>query len=1239
MHNYIDEILATIEECIIVVDKDYRLEKINTKTFDLFKLHRQDIIGREFKEFFTCLERNCLLDRLVNLKVGEEEEFNNFPIEANNVKKYISGKLRSFSDEEGEHIILIFNDTSLLNYMEEELASSENKFRSLYNSLLTGYTLRKILYNADGEPLDYLYLETNPAYQIITGKNREEIIGKTYLDLYKDNDSLWLDLYHKVAKSGKTEVFESYVESLDKYLRASVFKVSKDEIGVITEDITKQKALEKTLESEREFFKRLFSSVQNGYAYCEIVEENDCLDFKYLEVNPTFLKFTKSKYEDVINNVSRDVYPHGRMIDSEKTDRVIKLYRDAAFEGSIKRFDIYSNVMMRDIEIVVYGFGDGTFTVEYIDISERISLRNDLEAEKEKFFNLFDKMHDAFALLEVDCDDASVKDIKVLEINPACEAVTGLDASKIEGKRIQDIFENTDISQSSYNAIKDIYLQTLVDEKREVRGYRKAFDRYFYVTSFLVDDNKLAVIMRDFTKQKELEDDLFAEKEQFRLLFENTLSGFALHEVIFDDGKAVDFITRKANPAFLELGYQNADKIINIKASDYLEIKNNDWPEDSLIHDYGYVAKTGLSIRKEYYTRTFDKYVDIAISKVDDSYVAVAINDITERKKAEESLEWNLEVLKQAQAIALLGSFEFSFADNSVWLSEEARMIHNITKERISVEEFLNMIKKDDKESFLSYFRKIYYRTGKEVDHTYQVEINQRKKIKHIHMRGIVKEDTNSLKIIGVFQDISDYICAQEDLVVSELKYRKIIESASDIMIIYDRDLNVNYRSPNIERILGWSEQDFDNFGNFSILHPNDIAIAKGAMRDVMSSGLGARKQFEVRVRAKSGEYRETINTVVNLLEDPHINGLLINYIDVTELKEKEREIKYLNEVDTLTGLYSRKYFENKLDDFDEEENLPLAVIMADLNGLKLTNDMFGQSKGDQVLSTLGTFIKSACDDNMIPIRFGGDEFCTIVKNADSKRVESFIEELQSKYEDFRRISNNELFYPSISLGYKIKNSKEKPLDQIIREAEEKMYDNKLFENQSIHSASSLIASIKTALHEKSFETEEHSDRMAKYSKEIGKCLGLSDSELQILSSAAELHDIGKIGIDNSILTKESDLTEEEWEVIERHPEIGFRIAQSSGELSSIAEYILYHHERYDGKGYPAGLEKEEIPLYSRIIAIADAFDVMITDRPYRKKMSLEKAIEELEKNKGSQFDPKLVDMFINEVVSTLKIK
>jgi len=351
--------------------------------------------------------------------------------------------------------------------------------------------------------------------------------------------------------------------------------------------------------------------------------------------------------------------------------------------------------------------------------------------------------------------------------------------------------------------------------------------------------------------------------------------------------------------------------------------------------------------------------------------------------------------------------------------------------------------------------------------------------------------------------------------------------------------------------------------------------------------------------------------------------ALLVLLLDLTERKLAEDRIRYLTFHDTLTGLYNRTFFEQEMNRLDTPENLPLSVIMGDLNGLKLVNDTFGHTMGDEFLRQAARILEGVCKDRGVVARLGGDEFVVLLPRTSSAEVQALGESIQ---EEFKKTAVASIPL-SISLGYGTKTDPNQPLDEVLRIAENWMYQRKLTESLSFHNQ--VLQAFRASLRAVTQETEEHSQRIRELALRLGKALGLSQRELDELSLLAEFHDIGKIAIPQNILEKPGPLDEEEWAIVKKHPEVGFRITQSIWELSSIANYILFHHERFDGTGYPRGLQGEDIPLLSRIIAICDAYDVMVTGRPYRKARTKKEAIEELRRCSGTQFDPRIVEAFI----------
>lgn len=388
---------------------------------------------------------------------------------------------------------------------------------------------------------------------------------------------------------------------------------------------------------------------------------------------------------------------------------------------------------------------------------------------------------------------------------------------------------------------------------------------------------------------------------------------------------------------------------------------------------------------------------------------------------------------------------------------------------------------------------------------------------------------------------------------------------------------------------------------------------------DLALSGETFKKVIEVEVN--KGQYLEEIYTPIKD-DKGFVTGATVFSEDVTENYLHELSILHLSYRDHLTNLYNRRYYTEELARLDQMRYYPLTIVIADINGLKIMNDAFGHQMGDQLLIKVANiFIETFKKESRVT-RIGGDEFIILMPNTTTENAHLQIEMLRSRLEE-EKIMDMAI---SVSFGIATKNEDE-PIEEIIKAAEDDMYTHKLFEINSHRNET--IKTIINTLHEKNPREELHSERVSSMCNLIGKALNMSIDDLKLLTLISQLHDIGKIGIDDSILNKPGKLTDKEWESIKKHPEIGYRILSTAPEYSEIAQDILSHHERYDGKGYPRGLKADDIPLRARIISIADAYDAMISERPYRKALTHDQAIEEIKINTGSQFDPVIAKIFI----------
>jgi len=339
-----------------------------------------------------------------------------------------------------------------------------------------------------------------------------------------------------------------------------------------------------------------------------------------------------------------------------------------------------------------------------------------------------------------------------------------------------------------------------------------------------------------------------------------------------------------------------------------------------------------------------------------------------------------------------------------------------------------------------------------------------------------------------------------------------------------------------------------------------------------------------------------------------------------------ERKIERLTYYDSLTGLYNRRFFEEEMKRLDTSRNLPFSILVADLNGLKIINDSYGHDKGDQILKKSAQILKNLLRQEDILARQGGDEFAALLPKTSREEADKIINRIKSNCEQ----TKDDLIPISIALGKATKERPDQNIEDLLKKADDKMYKNKLSESRS--SKSNIVQGLINVLNAKSSETKEHALRMTKLAFQFGESLKLSNSEQNRLSILATLHDIGKININEEILKKKESLDNEEWSIIKKHPEYGYKIASSSEEFAAVAEDILAHHESWNGEGYPNGLIGKNIPYLARIISIVDAYDVMTNDRPYSKEISKKEALEEIKMCAGSQFDPELAQIFIEMI-------
>lgn len=511
--------------------------------------------------------------------------------------------------------------------------------------------------------------------------------------------------------------------------------------------------------------------------------------------------------------------------------------------------------------------------------------------------------------------------------------------------------------------------------------------------------------------------------------------------------------------------------------------------------------------------------------------------------------------------------------------------------------------------------------------------------IPHRYLRREDEIGTLSRGLVQMANEISNYIVgteeqnqkltrAQEKISIERSMFKTTIHSLADGVVATDGYGIISIMNNVAETLTGWPAALAcgRDLAEVFPIEPKSWQLSE-LYNLVYRHGLVFYAE-DILLTKRTGEQLLIEGNVAPIKDgEGHISGAVIVFRDFTEKKQRQEKILYLGYHDQLTGLYNRRFFEEELRRMDTQENLPLSIAMVDVNGLKLTNDAFGHAEGDKLLIQVATVLSKECRTTDIVARVGGDEFIILMPKTTGTEAEAQISKI------YRVIGQEEMdsVVVSISVGYGTKVRKQTSIGSVISKAEEQMYMRKLTESKSMRNKT--IQAIFKTLREKNAKELIHGERVSKISREIALQLGLGEEQVKEAEYAGLMHDIGKIAISDEILGKPGALTDAEYQEVKRHPESGYQILKSVDAYSSLAVIALSHHERWDGGGYPQGLKGEDIPLIARIIAVADAYEAMTGDRPYRVALSGQAAAEELRINAGTQFDPEIVRVMLEQVL------
>ena len=485
------------------------------------------------------------------------------------------------------------------------------------------------------------------------------------------------------------------------------------------------------------------------------------------------------------------------------------------------------------------------------------------------------------------------------------------------------------------------------------------------------------------------------------------------------------------------------------------------------------------------------------------------------------------------------------------------------------------------------------------------------------NLEAAVKERTEELSRLN------------RDLEENKEKLQLLLDSTAEAIYGIDLEGRCTFCNKSTLRLLGYDSQDellgknmhtqiHHSHRDGSPINIDDCKILKTILQ-----GNGIESEDEVFWR-KDGTFLDVEYHSYPQIKDGKVIGGVVTFMDITERKQREEKIRYLSSHDILTGFHNRRSFEESRTRIDTPENLPLSVIYADINGLKMTNDIFGHAAGDKLITETADILRRSCREEDLVARVGGDEFIILMPGTDSESAGRIIENIRMEFVKVNE--HTKAIKCSISLGYGTKTNPGESLDEIISIAENAMYKDKAINQKSINT--DMAGAIIDALHLRSSYEKQHSMEVSKLCGEIGAYMKLSEFEINQLIRAGYLHDIGKITFNDRLLSlKEHSMDEKE--ELQQHVIVGYRILNLFDDTLDLAEYVYSHHEHWDGSGYPRGLKGDQIPLLARIIAIAESYSrkYYMTEGTHEEKKAA--ALQKIKDGSGKRFDPEIVKLFI----------
>lgn len=1083
------------------------------------------------------------------------------------------------------------------------------------------------LLNHEDATMSCIFEYVNPAFETLTGLSKDVLLEKQCTEVFpafSNPQGPWIKALKQVQNKGEPAVFTFHDHNGGLYLECTLYSNHSSHISFMLRPVPGDHQ-QNIASDQANLYQQFFNTSDYG-----IVQVNT--QGRITHANPAFCAMTGYSMDELQTmEILKDLTPK-RWWQWEQEEIRGKRLRQIGSSGLYKKEYIHKDGTVFPVELQSYAMNDEKGAITYFmdivrDMTEQKNLEQSVRASREMLRVTLNSIGDAVLTTSTHGT--------VVNLNPMAEKLTGWTEEEASGKALSEVFP---IVHAGSRA-------PVTDPVQEVLQHGKAVDLANDTLLISRDGNEyqiadsaapivdatgtilgVVLVFRDVTEEYNRRKALQTSRERLRLALAVANDG------LWDWDIATN--TTFFDPRYFTMAGYEPDAFPH----DFHQWRQRVHQEDLAsalakiqAHLTGKTKKFDLEFR---FRRKDNTYMWIRgqgmVVKRDKEGNPLRMvgthTDITERKQAEQRLKESEE-----QKRLLLEQMHHGLAVHEVICNEEGHPVNyrflSTNKRYLELtglpEDIIGKTVLDVLPNTEPYWIEVFGNvalTGEPCQYeNYSQELGKWFRV------SVYSPQPHQFAVL--IDDVTKQKQMEQMLHLEKEQFKTTLLSVADAILSADPQGNIVVMNKVAEQLTGWTQEEAKGkplVEIFQTIHEHTRQPCKNPVFLALSTGKAVQLSNHTILISRNGQEIPIEDSASPIMNDVgEISGVVLVFRDCTERKKKQKEIEYLSYHDYLTGLYNRRYFDSKLEQMQEQNHLPLTLLMMDVNGLKMVNEAFGHKTGDIFLQTVAQTLEKICPDTALHARTGSDEFSVLLPCTQEEQGLLLARQIQEALSQ-KSIEGVPI---SISCGLGIKLDPQKTKTEVLKEAEDNMYKEKLSDRMSRRNES--IQLILRTLHEKIPREKEHSSRVSNLCGQIGEAMDLGMAQINQLITAGILHDIGKIAVSNAILNKIPPLNKQEWEEVKRHAEIGYSILSEVNAYAPLAESVVAHHERWDGTGYPKGLKGEEIPLFARIMAIADAYDAMTRDRPYRKAMAHSAALKEIADCSGSQFDPELAKIFI----------